>query len=175
MRDPRYEAVRVELAGDCVAGQPAKLRVIRFPGTEGSVDVALTRLGPEGREGKRQPVPDSGGGPVEVVLGSLEPGGYTAEVRAGQAPPTRFDFACERGGEAWSDSRPDPERLRRISRVTGGRAVGAGDVDRLPLPKPTRITAERHVTPLLPAWVWTLAAAVMLGAHWVVRRRAGLL
>jgi uncharacterized membrane protein len=175
MRDPRYEAVRVELAGDCVAGQPATLRVIRFAGSDGSLDVALTRLGPEGREGTRQPVPDSVGGPVEVVLGSLEPGGYTAEVRAGQAPPTRFDFACERGGEAWSDSRPDPERLRRIARVTGGRAVGAGDVAELPLPKPTRITAERHVTPLLPAWVWTLAAAVMLGAHWVVRRRAGLL
>jgi uncharacterized membrane protein len=174
MRDPRFEAVRVELVGDCVAGQPATLRVARFAGSEGAVDIELGRLGPEGRGLLRKHVADPEKGPVEVGLGSLEPGGYTAEVRAGQAPPTRFDFACERGGEAWSDSRPDPERLRRIAQVTGGRAVGPGDIGRLPLPKPTRITEERHVTPLLPAWVWALAAAVMLGAHWIVRRRAGL-
>jgi uncharacterized membrane protein len=174
MRDPRFEAVRVELARDCVAGQPAALRVIRLGGSDGAVDVTIARLGVLGQSAIHRRVDQPGSGPVEVAIDPLESGGYTAEVRVGAAPPTRFDFACERGGDAWSDSRPDPERLRQISRVTGGRAVGPGDADQLPLPAPTRIAAERRVTPLVPTWVWTLAAAVMLGAHWLVRRRAGL-
>ena len=36
------------------------------------------------------------------------------------------------------------------------------------------IAAERHVTPVLPAWLWALGAAMMLGSHWLVRRRGGL-
>jgi hypothetical protein len=36
------------------------------------------------------------------------------------------------------------------------------------------VAAERRTSPLLPPWVWTLLAAAMMGAHWVVRRSSGL-
>jgi hypothetical protein len=36
------------------------------------------------------------------------------------------------------------------------------------------VSAERHVTPLAPPWIWSLAAAFTLGVHWLTRRRGGL-
>jgi hypothetical protein len=36
------------------------------------------------------------------------------------------------------------------------------------------VSAERHVVPVAPPWVWTLVAAATLGAHWFARRRSGL-
>src|SRR6185295_12309131 len=82
---------------------------------------------------------------VAIPLPVLEPGGYSARVRVGAAPPTRHDFACERGGPAFSDSRPDPDRLERISAATGGRSVDVEAVDTLPIPESTEVAAERHV------------------------------
>jgi hypothetical protein len=38
----------------------------------------------------------------------------------------------------------------------------------------TEVTAERHVAPILPAWVWALGSSLLLGAHWLARRRGGL-
>src|SRR5204862_7154583 len=45
MRDPRYEAARVELAHDCVAGEKAALLVKRLPGMTGAVEAILEPLG----------------------------------------------------------------------------------------------------------------------------------
>ena len=53
-------------------------------------------------------------------------------------------------------------------------SVLAGREATLPQPDATRIAAERHVTPIVPPWVWTALAALFLGAHWVARRRGGL-
>lgn len=175
MRDPRFEAARVELAASCIAGEPATLRVTRLPGMEGEVDAWLERLG----AGERAPLQLARGGAVsssvtEIEIPKLEAGGYTARVRIGAAPPTRHDFACERAGPAWVDSRPDPERLREISDATSGRSVTLDEIPTLPIPPSTEVAAERHVTPLLPPWVWALSASVVLGAHWVSRRRSGL-
>jgi hypothetical protein len=111
---------------------------------------------------------------VEIEAGPLAAGGYTARARVGQAPATRFDFACERGGNAWSDSRPDPERLQRIARASGGKFVDADRVGELPMPPPTEVAAQREVAPVLPPWIWALAASAALGWHWIARRRAGL-
>jgi uncharacterized membrane protein len=174
MRDPRYEAARMELVSDCIAGQNAILKLVRVPGVEGDVELTVDRLGQrdQAKIVKRVPAPPTG--PVDIDLGALEPGGYSARAQVGKAPSTRYDFACERAGEAWSDSRPDPDRLERIARLTGGRSVDASEVDRLKLPDPTVIAAERHVSPLLPAWAWSIAAAVALGGHWLARRRGGL-
>ncbi|MEO8904713.1 MAG: glutamine amidotransferase [Polyangiaceae bacterium] len=175
MRDPRYEALRLELAGPCIAGLPARLHLVRLPGSTGNVSLELTKLGPQTKPVLMKTIPDPPAGPLDLELGVLEAGGYAASARVGAAPPTRFDFACERGGPAWSDSRPDPERLRKIAAASGGKAVSRANLAELPIPDPTPIAAERSTVPLLPAWAWTLAAALGLGAHWYARRRQGVL
>jgi hypothetical protein len=53
--------------------------------------------------------------------------------------------------------------------------VGLDGIDELPMPDATRVAAQREVAPVAPPWVWTLAAAVLLGFHWVARRNSGLL
>jgi uncharacterized membrane protein len=174
MRDPRYEGVHVELVRECIAGEATSLRLVGYAQAKSAIEVEVSRLGVMGGVPQHVRVPQSGGEMLTVPVGALEPGGYTAWVRLGTAPPTRFDFACEKAGGAWSDSRPDPARLRRISAVTGGQSVYSDRVEGLRFPKATRVTSERHVTPLLPAWAWTLSAATLLGLHWIVRRRAGL-
>jgi uncharacterized membrane protein len=173
MRDPRYEAARVQLASECVAGYPTKLRVTRLPGMDGEVSVELKPLSEQ--PGAARTFRGTGTqGSSDVDLGSLEVGGYTAKVRVGEGPPTRHDFGCEKGGEAWSDSRPDPGRLRRIAQASGGQSVAWDDVAALPPPQVTEIVNERRTSPILPPWGWTLSAAIMLGTHWVARRRGGL-
>ena len=175
MRDPRYEALRLELVGSCIAGLPASMRLVRLPGATGDVSLELTRLGPQTAPVVDKIVKNPAPGPLDLDIGVLEAGGYSASARVGAAPPTRFDFACERGGPSWSDSRPDPDRLARIAKVSGGRAVSAANAADLPVPDPIEVTAERSSVPLLPAWAWTLAASCALGAHWYARRRQGLL
>ncbi|MFO7180217.1 MAG: glutamine amidotransferase [Pseudomonadota bacterium] len=173
MRDPRYEAARVQLAGPCIAGEETRVRVTRLPGTEGELELTVEPLGPEGapRIEKRAAMPASGS--VVVDVGPLAPGGYSAHARVGKAPATRFDFACERGGSAWGDSRPDAARLERIARASGGRFVRHDRVEALPLPPPTEVATLREVVPVLPPWVWALCAAAALGWHWIERRKSG--
>src|SRR5208282_657117 len=93
---------------------------------------------------------------------------------AGKGPKTRRDFACEKGGDEWADSRPDNARLEAIAAATGGKFVMAADAGSLPLPAAMQVASERQVAPLLPAWAWAISAAVLLGAHWIVRRLGGL-
>lgn len=174
MRDPRYEAARVQLVGDCITGEPTTLEVSRLPGMQGAIDLSVEKLGEDPGKPLSRHIDKPPSGSVKMKLGSLEPGGYTARVRIGAAPATRFDFSCEKGGEAWADSRPDPLRLDRIADVTGGRPVTSGSVGELPQPASTRIAAERHVSPMLPAWAWALLASLALGTHWLARRRGGL-
>ncbi len=131
---------------------------------------------------------DGSGKPVEIAAGVLEAGGYSAVVEIGAGagkgpghtdspsggPTTRRDFACEKGGDEWADSRPDVARLEAIAAATGGKYVVASAAGSLPLPPATQVAAERQVAPLLPAWAWAIGAAMLLGAHWVVRRLGGL-
>jgi uncharacterized membrane protein len=174
MRDPRYEAARIQLAGNCVAGEKARLRVTRLPGAEGELELAIERLGAESQSVGTQRAKMPASGSIELEFGPLTPGGYSAHARVGKSPPTRFDFACERGGPAWGDTRPDPDRLERIARASGGRSVPASQAASLPRPAPTEVATLREVVPILPAWAWSLAAAAALGWHWIERRRAGL-
>jgi uncharacterized membrane protein len=175
MRDPRYEAARVEVVGECLEGEPdTLLRVTRLPGMQGSVNLTLVPLTPESNAPIVRQLPEDAPEPAEVHVSGLQAGGYTAKVRIGEAPPSRHDFACERGGSAFADSRPDRPRLEAISRVTNGVSVDVPGVPRLPLPEATSVSAERQVAPMLPPWVWTLTSAVLLGAHWIARRNSGL-
>ncbi|MEZ4224953.1 MAG: glutamine amidotransferase [Polyangiaceae bacterium] len=174
MRDPRYEAARIALTTPCYAGEPTNLSVTPSTRPEGNIEVQLERLGVVGGKPQSKSAQARGNATVQVPLGALEPGGYTARVRIGTTPPARFDFACERGGAAWADSRPDPERMQAIARATSGKSVPIGDVGALPQPSATLVASERHVTPLMPPWAWALLSAMAVGAHWLARRRAGL-
>lgn len=174
MRDPRYEVGRLELEEPCIAGRESRLRFTRLGGIRGDLEVELTQLGVEYPKPARIQVPPSPSEPVVIPLGRLRQGGYTVRARVGKAPPARQDFACEEGGEAFGDARPDPDRLRRIAAATGGTAVTHEGIHRLPSPKVTEITSERQVKPLAPPWAWSLAAAAMLAWHWFLRRRQGL-
>jgi hypothetical protein len=142
------------------------------------VKITLERLG---AEAARAPFPEKQlrlEGDAETAtlpLGVLEEGGYTATVRIGSAPPARFDFACERGGAAFADSRPDPNLLERLAKATGGVSLAASDAASLKAPPPTHVESQRVTAPLVPAWVWALIAAAGIGAHWYARRRAGLI
>jgi uncharacterized membrane protein len=176
MRDPRYEAARVEVVGECIESEPVTtLRVTRLPGMRGALELSLTPLTQAASEPVVREIPGDSTEPVEIRVLGLKAGGYTAKARIGEAPPSRHDFACERGGAAWADSRPDRPRLDAIARVTGGRSVGVDGIDELPTPEATRVAAQREVAPVAPPWVWTLAAAALLGVHWVARRNSGLL
>jgi uncharacterized membrane protein len=176
MRDPRYEAARVEVIGECIEGEPdTLLRVARLPGMRGPIELSLAPLTQAASAPLVRELPGDSVEPLEVRVPGLTAGGYTAKARIGEAPPSRHDFACERGGTAWADSRPDQPRLEAISRVTGGSSVNLEGIDSLPSPEATRVAAQREVAPVAPPWVWTLSAAVMLGLHWVARRNGGLL
>jgi len=180
MRDPRFEPAQIEVVGGCTAGLPVTLRARMLPshgapgGGPETVSLDVTRIdAPEKPIHVERPLPPEASS-VDLPLPALAAGGYTARLRLAGGATTRHDFACEVGGDEWADSRPDPPRLQALARATGGSFAFADDAGTLPLPKPTVVNAERHVTPLAPPWAWSLAAAVLLGVHWVARRRSGL-
>lgn len=175
MREPRYESARLEVVGSCVAGRPTKLRLTTLPGNAGTVTLELSPLGPATTPPLVKKASVGEDGIAEIDVGSLPAAGYVARARVGDAPATRQDFACEEGGDAWADSRPDPARMRAIADVTGGSSVSLEAVAQLPRADATRLATERHVSALLPAWIWSLLAALALGGHWLVRRRGGLI
>jgi uncharacterized membrane protein len=194
MRDPRYEPASMQLEGPCIEGEPITLRLTALPSMEGNVLLELSALA--GARGSSTglstptgttPAADAPRAPLRSLeptrrdgrtysfdLGDLPAGGYIARATLGNAPPTRFVFACEKAGEAWSDSRPDPERLRALAQATGGVATDWKNLGELPEPQVTLVAALRQSRPLLPPWVWTLLAAAMMGAHWFLRRSSGL-
>jgi uncharacterized membrane protein len=186
MRDPRFEPAVVELPDGCIAGEETALSLRPLPGQPGQARITIRKLG-SGEVVRTLEAPlDGRGEPLSLGAGKLEPGGYSATVEIGpkdaagaeaearRGPTTRRDFACERGGDEWADTRPDVERLAAIAEATGGKSVTVDGIGGLPLPAATQIAAERRVSPILPPWAWTLSAAVLLGAHWIVRRRRGL-
>ncbi|HEX6276450.1 MAG TPA: glutamine amidotransferase [Polyangiaceae bacterium] len=171
MRDPRYELGRVSVVGACIVGEPTVFELVRPPGSPGDMELEIEPLGLEKGGVIVQKV---SGSRVSIDAGKLGEGGYSARLRVGAAPPTRFDFACERGGIALEDSRPDAARLERIARATRGKSTTAANVTSLPEPEATLVTVERKTQPFLPSWAWALVAATALGAHWLVRRQSGL-
>jgi uncharacterized membrane protein len=175
MRDPRYEAAQVRLLGECVAGRDQLLRVDTLAEPDTPVELHLERLGSKTSD----PVllPSFGftkDGARRFVARELAAGGYAARVKVGDAPPTRFVFACEAGGDSWSDSRPDVGRLKQISAATGGKFVSATQLADLAPPRSTFVAAHKKSRPLLAAWLWATFAALSMCIHWVLRRTAGM-
>jgi uncharacterized membrane protein len=180
MRDPRFEPAQLEIVGGCTAGLASTLRARLLPRATTSSEPAKVMLDVT-RIDKAQQAPvhveqtrPADATTVEIPVPALGPGGYTARLRVGDGEATRHDFACEAGGDEWADSRPDVRRLQALAHATGGTFAYASGAGTLPLPKPTVVSAERHVTPLAPPWTWTLGAAALLGVHWIARRRSGL-
>lgn len=178
MRDPRFEPAVIDIKGGCIAGEDATIVLRPLQGQRGKATLKIVRLAGEEAVRTREATLDGSGKPIELDIGALEAAGYSAvmeiSTEGGKGPTTRRDFACEKGGDEWADSRPDVERLKAIAAATGGRYVTAGNAGSLPLPPAMQIAAERQVAPILPAWAWALGAAMMLGAHWIVRRLSGL-
>jgi uncharacterized membrane protein len=186
MRDPRFEPAQLEVAGGCTAGLASTLRARlaprpSMPGLPAAtshapdtISIDVTRI-----DASMTPVHIERPRPrdsssLDVPLPALEAGAYTAKMRLAGGSTTRYDFACEAGGDEWADSRPDPGRLEDLAKATGSAFAEAAHAWSLPMPKPTVISTERRVAPLAPPWVWTLAAALLLSTHWLVRRRTGL-
>jgi uncharacterized membrane protein len=178
MRDPRFEPAKVELPDGCIAGVDTTIALRAVFADEGSkAQVVIQRMGSGETVSDQLVALPNGGETVRAEIGRLKPGGYTATVwlqRQGKSAPSRYDFACEAGGDEWADPRPDPQRLSAIAQATGGVSIGPDEVDDLPLPEAAQVVAERRVRPLLPPWAWTLVAATCLGGHWIVRRKRGL-
>ena len=175
MRDPRFEPAQIDVVNGCTAGIATTLRV--RSNESGPIVLDIARL-----DKSAAPVHLTGvlaertdrEGEAELTVPPLEAGGYAARLRIGDSAATRRDFACEAGGDEWADSRPDADRLKALAAATGGTFIWANEPAKIPLPKATVVSAERHVAPIAPPWLWTLAAAALLGAHWFIRRRAGL-
>lgn len=179
MRDQRYEAARIEAPRPCFAGRPFELRVLPLPGMGTEVVLSLEQLSVSGagaaapREKLVRKQSGPAGEPFVFRFEGVEPGGYVARAQVGAAPPTRLVFACEAGGGAFSDSRPDPERLEKIAELSQGKFVWKGEVERLPEARATRVLARSVTKPLVPDWVWAGLSSLVLAAHWWFRRVGG--
>jgi uncharacterized membrane protein len=180
MRDPRFEPAQLEIVGGCTAGLPSQLRAHLSPSLPGAgaratakVELDVTRIDAQAQPIHIEETQPASATTLDLTLPALGEGAYTARLRTAGSV-TRKEFACEAGGDEWADSRPDPARLEALAKATGGAFASAADAGSLSLPKPTVVNAERRVTPLAPAWAWSLVAAFLLGTHWLVRRRGGL-
>ncbi len=177
MRDPRFEPASVRLPQGCIAGRPVTLMLRTAFGGGAAATVTVSRMGSGDVVGRLDVALPEGDKAVPVQLGPLAAGGYVATVqpdKKGQSTPSRYDFACEVGGDEWADPRPDADRLAHIAAATDGVAVDVAGISDIPLPKAVDVVAEQRVHPVLPPWCWSLIAASCLGGHWLLRRKTGL-
>lgn len=174
MRDPRFEAARIHAPWPCITERPFRIEIQPLPGVSEKVSVRIDALASTaGSVGDLKELETKDGSLVGFSLVGPKPGGYAATVRFASGPSSRFVFACEAGGEAWADSRPDPKALESLSLATRGLSVTPSELNRLPEPPGTKVISERIETPLLPDSVWSGIACVLMGLHWIVRRRDG--
>ena len=180
MRDPRFETAQMSTAGGCTAGLPSTLHAQLVPQASAAdakaatVTLDVTRIDRAQAPVHLSQNKSADTAAVDFALPPLDAGAYAGRLRVAGGTGARLDFACEAGGDEWADSRPDGARLQDLARATGGEFAWASDGPSLALPKPTVVSAERHVTPIAPPWTWSLAAASLLGLHWIARRRSGL-
>jgi len=174
MRDPRFESAQVRLSGPCIVGYPVTLLVSRLPGWEDPVEIEVSSLGVDGAKHRVTTPRASEPGMLAFRLPDLPAGGYAARVKVGGAPPSRHVFACEIGGEAHADTRPDASRLQAVASALGGQYVRAEQVSALSPPEKTFVLAQRSMKPVAPPYAWSVPACVLLAVSWILRRSAGL-
>ncbi len=173
MHEQQYASLRGELASECVANNPVTLRWRSAADARGLLSLAVEQLGQLSATVHRQQLRLDNAKTAELSIAGLARGGYAALARLDGGPEARLDFACERGGVAMADSRPDPDRLRKLAAITGGTYVTAPHVDELPVPPSYFLDETRTAVPVAPAWVWSLLAATFLGAQWLAARSTG--
>ena len=184
MRDPRFESTSLHFGSGCFEGEPTSVSIQALPEHAGEAALTVSRLGSGETAFEAKFVLPNDGSAANVELPPLTRGGYAARVRIAPRgategddsaqPATRRDFACEKGGAEWADSRPAPDRLRAISKATGGVSVSFDALVDLPALPQTFIASRRSEVPVAPAGVWTTLAAAAVGVHWILRRRSGL-
>lgn len=173
MHEQRFEPFRGEIAGECMAGEPVTTRWSVPSTARGQLTVNVEQLGQsEAQQYHQQVILDSSGA-SEVRFDGLPSGGFTAKAQINGGPPARLDFACERGGLAFADSRPDHDRLRKLAESTGGKSVNPNKIDDLPVPPSSFVDETRRSQPLAPSWLWSALAALFLGGHWLAARSTG--
>jgi uncharacterized membrane protein len=174
MHEGRFEPFRGELSAPCVENIPPTVKWMVPPGTTGEMVVQLELLDGDAIAKRDLSVPLVGDAVVEVPLGILKAGAYTASARINGGLATRLGFACESGGAALSDSRPDSERLRKLTATTGGYTVNVDTIAALPVPQSVFVDHTRTTKPLVASWVWALLAALLLGTSWLWARSCGM-
>jgi uncharacterized membrane protein len=174
MHEPRFEPFRGEILGPCIQGSSPNIRWIVPAGMQGELSLEVEPLGiTSGATYKRKQTLD-GEKAMDMRLDAMPEGAYAASARINGGLAARLDFACEKGGAALADSRPDPSRIRKLAQSTGGYSVSSADITTLPVPQSIFVDQIRTSRPIAPSWVWSLLAATLFGATWFSARRAGM-
>jgi hypothetical protein len=189
MHDPRYEFARGELVGAhegsrCLSGIECALKLYGV-GRSNQIDVTFARF--LERENKlaaaSKPIVFKADTdpPWLVPVGHLDAGVYQVRVRVwnsnpseGQRFETHFYAIAEQGGEEWARTSPDREKLAALAKAHAGTLTDAAHIDTWELHAEKVITLQKQIMPLFSAWIYSLIAAIGLGAHWILRRQASL-
>ncbi|MCH2110964.1 MAG: glutamine amidotransferase, partial [Polyangiaceae bacterium] len=171
MRDPRFEPLRIRTQGPCESSQPFQLEVSSLPGAK-DIQFSVESLADATRVSPQQ-VENQSHRHIFTVP-PLAAGAWLARAQVGDGPATRLFFACEKGGAAFGETRPDLPRLRELAQARGGEFLEAGPIG-FPRPKAQSVVLAKTVDELLPAWIWSLLAGLFLSLSWWFRRSAGYL
>jgi hypothetical protein len=189
MHDPRYEFARGELVGAhegnrCLSGVECALKLYGV-GKGSQMDITLTRfLDSEsklGEESKPIVFKAETEPPWLVPVGRLDAGVYQVRVRVssdnpseGQRFETHFYAIAEQGGQEWARTSPDRDKVEALAKAFSGTVTDAAHVDDWELHAEKVITLQQQITPIFSAWIYSLIAAIALGAHWLLRRQTRL-
>jgi len=112
--------------------------------------------------------------------GPFAPGTYRVTLKNNVGKPAELSQSVEvlSASVEKRDLSADPETMRRLAEVSGGRTLTANDIARMPEIVQRWEAARQLAHRQRPVWDrwWVMAAMVaMLGAEWWLRRREGLL
>ncbi len=162
------EAVRLALLARSPDGRA-------WTGLDAEVDVTAESAG----ESVRAPMAETGDGRYEVDVAGLKPGEYEARARVGVAGDSlgfaRAGFAVEPRPLELAQVGRDRQLLEDIARVSGGAYFDAESLPGMAYELRTA-TFERgfSIDPRRSVWL-LVAAALLAGLEWVLRRREGML
>jgi hypothetical protein len=176
---PEGEPIRLgvrwrDMRGAPVVGRAANVTVRRAGADSTAGDAATYALRPR-----------SGGG-LEAVLPPLPPGRYTARLRGAGDPPVTGDvleFVVAGQSVEAGQVRRDQRRLDLLAAALGTEALDGDAPDAVRLLAAglegvdwsARQVMRRERWDLWAGWPFLVLVTVVLGAEWLLRRRAGLL